>query len=288
MKKIMTKFLVVLLAALTFSGSCFAFVRYEDKMEKKLVRQINVTGFTNLPPFGYIITNDVGKKTYQTVFKPLLDHFAKENNLDLSYKTKGTYEELISEVRKGEIDLLLGAYYNTEDYRNMELVYPAILTNPLTVFVLPNRINDIKDVGDLQKLKGVRLANEVYSDFVKEQMKPLNIEVVDTPYELFERLFTKKVDYILISHYQGLIEASKLGLRQQISIAKQAIWSMPIFFAVSKFAKERKMITKQLTAYCKNEELRKQVSDNLQKIVQDIEQANIGVVPPTFGLEKND
>lgn len=286
MMKLSIKLVVLTLMAAIISSNCLAFVRYEEKMAKKLVREVKVTGFLDFPPYGYNITNDLGKEEYRTVFKPLIEVFKEDNNLQIVYKTrKKTYDELVQDVRRGDIDVLLGAYYNTEMYHGLELIYPAIISSPLTVFVLPNRVNDINDVEDLKKLKGVRLAKEHYNDFVKEQLAQYDLETVDTSYELFERLFTKKVDYILINHYMGLIEAAKLGLKGQISIAKQTIWNMPMFFAVSKFAKDRKMITKKLTEYSKDDKIKQKVLDNLNLIVTEIEKQNIGVVPPTFGLE---
>lgn len=286
MMKLSIKLVVLTLMAAIISSNCLAFVRYEEKMAKKLVREVKVTGFLDFPPYGYNITNDLGKEEYRTVFKPLIEVFKEDNNLQIVYKTrKKTYDELVQDVRRGDIDVLLGAYYNTEMYHGLELIYPAIISSPLTVFVLPNRVNDINDVEDLKKLKGVRLAKEHYNDFVKEQLAQYDLETVDTFYELFERLFTKKVDYILINHYMGLIEAAKLGLKGQISIAKQTIWNMPMFFAVSKFAKDRKMITKKLTEYSKDDKIKQKVLDNLNLIVTEIEKQNIGVVPPTFGLE---
>lgn len=286
MMKLSIKLVVLTLMAAIISSNCLAFVRYEEKMAKKLVREVKVTGFLDFPPYGYNITNDLGKEEYRTVFKPLIEVFKEDNNLQIVYKTrKKTYDELVQDVRRGDIDVLLGAYYNTEMYHGLELIYPAIISSPLTVFVLPNRVNDINDVEDLKKLKGVRLAKEHYNDFVKEQLAQYDLETVDTSYELFERLFTKKVDYILINHYMGLIEAAKLGLKGQISIAKQTIWNMPMFFAVSKFAKDRKMITKKLTEYSKDDKIKQKILDNLNLIVTEIEKQNIGVVPPTFELE---
>ncbi len=286
MMKFSAKIILLSLLVAFFSSNCFAFVKYEEKIAKRLVREVKVTGFLDFIPYGYNITNPQGRQEYHTVFSPLLEIFKKDNNLQLTYKTrKKTYDDFVQDVRRGDVDVLLGAYYNTEKYHGLELIYPAIISSPLTVFVLPNRVNDIKEIDDLKNLKGVRLADEPLNDFVKEQIAQYNIETVDKPYDLFERLFTKKVDYILVNHYRGLIEAAKIGLKNQISVAKQTIWNMPMFLAVSKFAKDRKMITKQLTTYCKNEKIKQQVLDNLNSIVTDIEKQYSGVVPPTFGLE---
>ena len=122
---------------------------------------------------------------------------------------------------------------------------------------------------------------------MEEQLKEYNIETVDNSYDLFERLFTKKADYILISQYYGLIEASKLGLRSQISVAKQTLWQIPMFIGVSKLSRERKMISQKLTRYLEEPENQKIIQQNLIRLIDEAEANAQGIVPPTFGLEQN-
>lgn len=275
--------LVVLWAA---AGS--AFVRYEDKHPKK-IREIQFTGFLDYAPFGYTEYPDgVQYGRFFTVFQPMIDTLAEENNLKVKYNLYDrNYPMQIQKVRQGEIDVALGAYHQTELFRGLELIFPAAFINPVTVMMLPNRINEVKTVDDLRKLKGVRTSREQYSDFVEKQLKSFEIETVDNSYDLFERLFTKKADYIVIGQYYGLIEASKLGLRSQISTAKQALWQVPVFVAVSKLSRERKMLSQKLTRYLEDEQNQKLLQQNLIKIVNDAEINAQGIVPPTFGLEKS-
>ena len=194
----------------------------------------------------------------------------------------------MQEVRKGEIDVIFGAYHQTELFRGLELIYPAAINNPITVFMLPDRINEVKSTDDLRKLKGVKIAHEVYSDYINEQLKQFSIETVDTPYEMFEKLFTRQADYILISHYYGLIEAVKLGLRGQIAVARQTLWQIPMFIGISKLSRERKMLAQKLTRYLEDENNRKAFQDGGARMLAEFEKNAQGVVPPTFGLEKAD
>ena len=151
--------------------------------------------------------------------------------------------------------------------------------------MLPDRIVVVCSVSDLKKLRGVRSSKEVYSDFVEQQLKGYNFEVVDNSYDLFERLFTRKADYILISQYYGLIEASKLGLRNQISVAKQTLWQVPMFIGVSKLSRERKMLSQKLTRYLENPKNQEILKQNIIRLVNEAEINAQGIVPPTFGLE---
>ncbi len=285
MKKLIIFSMMIALTLLwTAAGS--AFVRYEDKHPKK-VREVRITGFLDYAPFGYTERPDeilYGK--FFTVFQPMIDTIKEENNLKIMYElSKRNFPAQVQEVRQGNIDIVLGAYHETELFRGLELIYPAALINPVTVFMLPNRINEVKSIDDLKKLNGVRTSKESYSDFVEQRLKEFKLETVDNSYDLFERLFTKKADYILISQYYGLIEASKLGLREQISVAKQTLWQVPMFIGVSKLSRERKMLSQKLTRYLedpKNQEILKQ---NLIRLVNEAEINAQGIVPPTFGLE---
>ena len=285
MKKLIIFSMMIALTLLwTAAGS--AFVRYEDKHPKK-VREVRITGFLDYAPFGYTERPDeilYGK--FFTVFQPMIDTIKEENNLKIMYElSKRNFPAQVQEVRQGNIDIVLGAYHETELFRGLELIYPAALINPVTVFMLPNRINEVKSIDDHKKLNGVRTSKESYSDFVEQRLKEFKLETVDNSYDLFERLFTKKADYILISQYYGLIEASKLGLREQISVAKQTLWQVPMFIGVSKLSRERKMLSQKLTRYLedpKNQEILKQ---NLIRLVNEAEINAQGIVPPTFGLE---
>ncbi len=287
MKKLLI-FLMMLGMAVLWAAAGSAFVRYEDKHPQK-VREINITGFGDYAPFGYIERSEETKyEKFVTVFQPMIDTLAQENNLRIKYKLyEQNYPAQVQKVRQGDIDIALGAYHQTELFRGLELIFPAAFVNPITVMMLPNRIDEVKTIGDLRKLKGVRTSREQYSDFVEKQLKSFEIETVDNSYDLFERLFTQKADYIVIGQYYGLIEASKLGLRNQISTAKQALWQVPMFVAVSKLSRERKMLSQKLTRYLENEQNQKLLRQNLIRMVDEAEINAQGIVPPTFGLEKS-
>lgn len=286
----MKKYIFLLAAViLTAAFECAAqgFVRYEDKFPKK-VREVRLSGFLNYPPFGFTDRpNELNRGRFHTVFEPMLKQIGEENNFHLVYDFhKLDYSDLVQKVRSGDTDILLGAYFDTELYKGLELVYPAIIDNPITVIMLPNRIHEAENTADLKKLKGVRIASEYYSDFVNEQMKEYQLETVNTPYELFERLFTKKADYIMISQYSGLLLAAEFNLRGQIAVAKQSLWKIPMFIGVSKLSRNRKLIVQKLTHFAAKPENREVIENNLKKMIADKEAEKQGVVPPTFGREK--
>ena len=274
-------------AGLVLMTSARAMVRYEDTLPK-ITREAEVTGFLDYAPFGYMDhpeAKDRGR--FHSLYLPMLEEIGKNSDLKFNYKTnKRDYETLVQMVRRGEIDILLGAYFDTELYKGIELVYPAVIINPVTVYMLPTRVDEVKETADLRKLKGVRCSKEYYTDFVNEQLKDFDLEVVDTPYEMFEHLFTGKADYIMVSQFYGMAEASKLGILHKISMAKQTLWPMPVFIGVSKLSKYRKLLVQKLTKYMEAPENQQKIKASLAQVIVDLQSTYQGVVSKEFGLDQ--
>ncbi len=288
MKKILlTVFISLFCTVLSYKA--FAFVRYEEKHPKR-VTELTMTGYINYAPFGFVDNPEgVVYGNFHTVFQPMIDTFVKESNLKMHYNlNKPTVDELAQKVRQGEIDFMVGAYYQTELFKGLELVYPAALSNPITVFMLPNRINEVKSTDDLKKLKGVRNTNEIFSDFVERKVAELKPMEVDSSYQMFEKLFRKEADYIITSYYNGMFEAIKLGIRHQIAPAKQTLWNIPMFVGVSKTSRHREMISRYLTRYLNDKNNLEILQQHLQEMIKQFESDYAGVVPPTFGLDQSE
>lgn len=286
MKKILLT-IFILFSIITTPYHANAFVRYEEK--NPLVRtELHMTGYIDYAPFGWVDNpNAIVYGNFHTVFQPMIDWFIKEANIKMHYDLQQkTFDDLTQKVRQGDIDFLVGAYFETEIFKGLHLLYPAVIYNPITVFMLPNRINEVKSTDDLKKLKGVRNTYEYFSDFVEKKVAELNPVEVDSSYAMFEKLFTREVDYIITSYYYGMIEAIKLGLKKQIAPAKQTLWNIPVFVGVSKTSRHRELISKRLTKYLQDKNNKDIIQKNLQQIINDFEKQHEGVVPPTFGLEK--
>ncbi len=285
MKKYFSVFLF-LICILTSVSSVWAFVMYDGKAKAK-IKHATYIGFADYPPFG-AVENPYQRKPgkFSSAFKPLIEHLEKTEKFEFNPTfLSSSYKNNISMIRTGQIDLLLGMYSETKLYNGIEIVYPAAFINPITIIMLPMRIDEVKSVDDLRKLKGVRIEREIFSDYVEKQIENFDVMKVKTSYELFEHLFEKKADYIVTSQYFGLIEASKLGLRNQISVAKQALWQEPMFIGISKLSKNREMLNQRITAYLSAPENREKIKQTIIDMVNNADAQNIGVVQSTFDLE---
>lgn len=283
----MKKILLTVFVCLAFGcpSRSEAFVRYEEKHPQRET-ELKMTGYTNYVPFGY-----QNKKTgeFQTAFQPLLDLFKKDANVKLVFTgAQSSLDEVTQKLRQGEIDFMVGAYYQTNTFQGIQLLYPAAFLNPISIVTLPQNRQKITSTTDLKNLKGVRCNCEVMSDFVEREMSALNLIDVDTPYEMFEKLFTGQVDYIVSSYYFVRIEAIKLGIQRQIAPSKQVVWSIPMFVGVSKASRNRELIAKRLTSYLNNKTITDSMEAQLQEILLEFEKQYQGTVPETFGMEKAD
>lgn len=251
-----------------------------DKNTQK--RELRITSFVDYPPFGDVIQHKHSVPEMQTIYNQFIKNFAKDNYYDVVYMFDKPYKDLVMDVLRGEIDLILGIYYDTEIYKGIEYVYPSILNNPVTVVMLPNRIGEIKNLQDLKKLKGGVDSREHWADYVTKTVKNYNIVYVNNSEELYQKLFTGEIDYVFTSYYYGIIQTSNLGIRKQVAFAKQALWDMPLFIGISKTSNLRKSLYSTLTKMLKDDTYRKDLQQHLIQEIQKIEAKNNGVVPPSF------
>lgn len=282
MKKILLTIFSLTICLYT-ANKAHGFVRYEEKNPKNKT-ELNMTGFINYAPFGWSeSTGGINRYGYHTVFQPLIDLFETDASVEVDKKYfVNNVDDLVQKVRKGDIDFFVGAYNETEIFRGLHLLYPAVIYNPITVFMMPNRISEVKSTEDLKKLKGVRNVNEIFSDFVNKKVNEYNVIEVDSAYAAFEKLYNKEADYMISSYYNGMIEAIKLGIENQISPAKQTLWRIPMFIGVSKTSRHRELISKRITKYLTDKNNIKAVEQNLQHWISDFQKRYEGVVSASF------
>lgn len=262
-----------------------------DFNQQKDKRGVVATGFTDFPPFGETFYKETRHGTEvdyydNLIFSTFIDEFLQNLNMTVQYQYQDkNYADSVRQVRAGNIDIIMGMYYGTKLYDGLDYIIPAVFNNPVTVIMLPSRINEIKSTSDLQKLKGGILEREHLSDYVVVEMKNYNLKKVKEPYELFRMLFSGEIDYIFASYYTGVIESSRLGLRNKVSFSKQAIWDMPVFIGVSKVSQHRNFLVNRLTKYIDDKANLDRLKQKINEKVQRQEAEGLQVVPPVFVKE---
>lgn len=272
---------LILVCLCLFATSAFAMV--EVKSDKNTQRkELRITSFLDYPPFGEVLPDAYNVPKMNTIYNQFIDNFAQKNYYDVTYILDKPYKDLVMDTLRGEIDLVLGIYYDTDIYNGLEYVYPSIMNNPMTVAMMPNRINEVHSMDDLKKLKGGMDSREHLADYVKKAMKNYNVVYADNSEELYRKLFTGEIDYVFTSYYYGIVQTLRLGIRRQVSFSKQSLWDMPLFIGISKTSRLRKSLYSTLTKLLQNEQYAKDLEKHLIQVIQQTERQNIGVVPPAF------
>lgn len=279
----MKKFAVLIfISTMFFSSNLSAQVEFEQ-LKSNTSEKLTFTGFDNYYPFGDF--DDYGN--HQSVFDEFLNEFAEIGQYVLYNEgIVGTYTDNIREASKGKVDIVLGMYSESSLYVELKYIYPAAIDNPIHIVMLPSRIHELTSLDELKKMRGAVHADEHFSDYVKNQLKSYNVEYVDNSEDLFGKLILGEIDYIFTSLYFGTVEASKLGVRNQIAFSKKALWTMPIFVGISKMSFHREFLSQMLSQYLTNPANREKIKNRMIELVKQAELDNAGVVPPTYIKEE--
>ena len=243
--------------------------------------KIWVTSFNDYKPFASINRRQDG---FDTVFSPLFEVMEEQERIGLEYATQGTYKERLFQVVNGDIDIVIGAYYDSDAYTGIDMIYPALLTNPVAVVTMPYKTLNIKTRDDLKNLKGAIDSRELFSDHVNKQLEQLNVQKFDDSEKLYEQLFTGQIDYILTSRYYGALEQAKMGIREMVSMSKQALWDMPMFVGVSGITRKSNKIKKTIKHVLQTHQnaLKEQIQQRIVEEIHKADEASQGIVPPSF------
>ena len=215
---------------------------------------INVTSFPDYFPIGYT-AKEGNYQILETVFTPAMKQIAM--------------------------------YYGTRRYSGLEYIFPAVLNNPVYIIMRPENIDKVSKPEDLKNLRGLYIAQEYFSDYMRDNFKNYNIKPIKTALEAYEKLFTGEADYIAGGYYYNYAEICRLGLRDYVSFSKTPLWNMPLFIGVSKASKKHVQIGKLLKKYVADEKFQQSINDTLKKLIYQVEVESQGVVPPMF-VKKED
>ena len=249
-------------------------------------------GFTDYPPFGTLRNNNRGEKTYIDYFDSAFMPFVSEALEAEGFFFESTnvvvvpYRDWLNDVIEGKRDILFGAYHDTKMYKGLEYVMPALISNSIMVIMLPERIDNVKSVNDLAKLKGAIGSNEKLTDYVAREIKKLNVTEMDNQHQMFEKLFNEEIDYILSGHYTGMMMTAELGLREYVAFSKTALWTMPMFLGVSKYSQRGPNILKALRKASEKSGAKERVKKDFDDMIRQMESRHAGKVPPEYVVRR--
>lgn len=285
----MKKFWLTAFLALFITSSAKAVNMVQ--MQSYLDVPVRIIGLPDFPPFSYY-ENIQSDNILHSVFLKSLQKILKKNNVETEVPMPKNEEVddvrlLLIKARSGDAEMFIGSYADTKLFSGLEVIYPAVVSNPIHLIAQPDIHEKVKTVGDLRNLKGIACKKEYFSDFVLRKFKELNISYVDTPYEAYEMVIKGKADYMLGSLYYNKIMASRYGLSDYLKYSKNPLWKIPFFIALSKVMPVMSEYKKTLQAEFENPAFANEIKQNIIDVVNKEVDKNAGLVPPSFIEEIN-
>ncbi|MBQ8250504.1 MAG: transporter substrate-binding domain-containing protein [Alphaproteobacteria bacterium] len=201
-------------------------------------RPIRVAGFVTNPPFGWATSIEYkGKNKYITNGYGIDLFFKMAEELDLRTENVGysSYQTALRELRRGNIDVIAGVYYNKNNLGvGMDLLFPSFMNNPILPIYLKGKEKNIQTFADLKGLKGVVRQEEMIYPIVYRQLLPgTSLEQVSGSKRAFKMLLEGKVDYMLTSLYSAEAEIRRFKLVDKIQFSTKALVKPELFFVFS-------------------------------------------------------
>ena len=202
-------------------------------------RPMIVAGMIGNPPFGWVERHDErSTKDLESygLGREVLDKIAQK--LGISYQSTGflSYSKAISALKRGDIDLLLAAYYRPQDLgEGTMILYPGYFTNVFTVYFKKGKEIPFKDMRDLDGLNGIiRREEHIYPLIQKRLPKGIYLKQVSTAKKAYEMLMNEEADYLIGSPYSEEAELRRYKLNFDIVRASKSIDSSNLFFVFTK------------------------------------------------------
>lgn len=195
--------------------------------------------FTNYPPFGWVekfrtYTNDFEYKSYGLAQK-LLKRIASKTKVAIIEKSFPSYNQAVRALDRGEIDLLLGTYFDGDPYSHKAYVFPAFTNNPFILVSLKGKMPQINGWDDLKGKKVVLRKEEGLWPMI-EGIVPdgIHFKQVAGARNAFKLLVNKEADFILSSRYAVETEIARFKLATFVDISDKFLREPKLFFAFYK------------------------------------------------------
>jgi polar amino acid transport system substrate-binding protein len=195
----------------------------------------------------------------------LVEAIAKDLNIPLESKYMGSWEDAQAAARDGKADMIFGIYYNDERATYLDYVQPALMYDPVAVFVAKGKEFPFAGQDDLIGKRGVTNQGESYGNEFDTFMKDkLDVARADGINDAFKDLLAGKADYLIAGYYPGLAEAAKEGIKDKVVALNQALLTAEMFVAFSKKSSCRSLADKlgqEITVMTTNDSFDKMLSE---------------------------
>ncbi len=202
-------------------------------------RPLIVAGMIGNPPFGWVERHDERPaKDLESYGLGRLVLDKLQEKMGFSYVSTGflSYSKAIAALKRGDIDLLLAAYYRPQDLgRGTEIVTPGYFKNMFTVYFKKGNEMPVTSFTDLEGWKGIiRREEHIYPLIYQKLPKGIDLKQISTAKKAFEMLMSGEADYLIGSPYAVEAELRRYKLNDDIVSADQAFLDSNLFFVFTR------------------------------------------------------
>ncbi|MCX8083235.1 MAG: ATP-binding protein [bacterium] len=188
---------------------------------------IHIGVYENLPKVGI---SPSGKP--EGIFIDIIEEIAKKEGWRIEY-VKGTWDEGLERLKKGEIDLMPDVGYSPQRAQIFVFHKEPVLTDWFQVYAQKN--NNIRSLQDIShKTVGV-LKGSIQEEVLNQLNKDISLNLIFKPFpsykDVFEALQRKEIDILVCNRFYGYRHAREYGAEETGII----FHPNPLFFAGSKY-----------------------------------------------------
>ena len=144
------------------------------------------------------------------------------------------WKRQILQLEKGELDIMVAAYYNQERAKNFSYSQPYHIEK-IAIFAHRDRSFNFQGLHSLKGKTGLRPLGGTYGNqFDDFASKNLDIEEYSDYENGMIRLYKGRVDYMVLALFDGLFNAKKYAFPSNIIPLSTDVAQLPIHFLMSK------------------------------------------------------
>ncbi len=192
--------------------------------------ELVVTGHPSYPPVSWKDGDHIKGASAK-----MMEMIGRDLGLEVTVKSSGSWAAAQEAVRKGEVDMIFGIYYDDTRAEYMHYVEPSYIQDPVVLAVPKGKSFPFAQWADLKDRKGVTNQGESYgTEFDAYMAKHLNVIRGDGVEACFRMLLRGEGDYLIIGLYPGMAEIARLDLDDAVEILPTQLNAFKMFTAFSK------------------------------------------------------
>ena len=217
-------------------------------------KTLTVSGNPEYPPLLWRSTEKEG--VLVGAVSALLREIVEPMGLEVVVRDLGSWARVQHVARKGDIDMVAGAFITSERIGYMDYLLPPITHLPTAVWVPKGGEFIYRHWPDLLGKRGSTLINNSFGqNFDRYADNNLQIEGVRSIEQSFKMALAGRVDYVLYEVLQGQVKLDSLGVADRFEALEPPVSREGLFFTFSK------------ASLCNTFELREAIADRLYKLV---------------------